>query len=265
MRTTLEFPTIRHTECELLLPDISSGSRCVTYTKYRKTLRSLHSRHMKQSQLGSVRMMSIDSHVNYGYMHTPKKTQLRELHGHQQITFKQVQWLQHKLAVTIEQKGVFVDESMHGDLRQIMEECADKVISEHPAGSLARIFWEQQLKAASCSNKQQMWWHPLIVKWCLYLRHQSPSAYKMLHQSGFVSFPSQHTLRDCTHFASMTIGFSDEVDQQLMEAADIPPSQVIRGVWQSLWMRCTFERDWYMYMTSTLVLSLIWGMSTISL
>lgn len=217
-RTTHEFPTIRHTECKLLLPDSSSCSRCVSCTKYRKTLRSLLSRHMKQSQSPT----RVDSHVNYRYMRTPEKVQqLRELHSHRRITSKQLQRLQNKLAADIDKKGVSVDESMHSDLRQIMEDCADKVMSEHHVGSLARVFWEQQLKAASCSNQRQMRWHPLMIKWCLYLCHQSPSAYKTLRQSGFVSLPSQRTLRDYTHYVTTTIGFSNEVDQQLMEAADI--------------------------------------------
>ncbi len=64
--------------------------------------------------------------------------------------------MQHKLAVAIEEKGFSIDEGMHSDLRQIMEESADKVTSEHPVGSLVRVFWEQQLKAASCSDQRQM-------------------------------------------------------------------------------------------------------------
>ena len=94
-----------------------------------------------------------------------------------------------------------------------MEECSDKVTSKHPVGSLARVFWEQQLKAASCSDQRQMRWHPLIVKWCLYLRHQLSSTYETMRQSGLISLPSQRTLHDYTHYSSTTIGFSDEVDQ----------------------------------------------------
>ena len=66
-----------------------------------------------------------------------------------------------------------------------------------------------------------MQWHPIVVKWCLYLRHQSSSAYESLQQSGCLLLPSQRTLRDYTHYTSTTIGFSDEVNQQLMEVADI--------------------------------------------
>ena len=167
-------------------------------------------------------MTSADSHVNYRYMRTPEKEQrLRELHSQHRNTSKQMQRLQHRLAVVIEEEGISIDENMHSDLRQIMEECANKVTSEHPVGSLARVFWEQQLKAALCSNERQMRWHLLIVKWCLYLRHQSSSGYETMCQSGLISLPSQRTLRDYTHYTSTAIGFSDKVDQQLMDVADI--------------------------------------------
>ena len=217
-KETLNLPTIRHRDCELLLPHVSSGSRCSSCTTYRKTLRSLSSRHTSKEQSH----FDISSHINYRFLTTPEKDQrLRELHSQHRNTTKRMKRVQDKLAVAIEEKGISVDESMHGDLRQIMEECSEKVESEYPVGSIPYVFWKQQLRAASCSDQCQMWWHPLIVKWCLYLRHQSNSAYETMRQSGILSLPSQRTLRDYTHYNSTMIGFSDEVDQQLMEAADI--------------------------------------------
>jgi len=172
--------------------------------------------------VGTPRPTSAVSHVNYRYLLTPEKDQrLRELHSQHRNTTKCLKRLQHKLAVMIEEKGISVDESVHGDLTQIMNECADKVAAEHQVGSLARVFWEQQLKAASCKDQRQMRWHPLMVKWCLYLRHQSSSVYETMRKSGCLLLPSQRTLRDYTHYTNTMVGFSDEVDQQLMEAADI--------------------------------------------
>ena len=130
------------------------------------------------------RMMSVDSHVRYRYMRTPEKEwRLRELNSQHHNTDKQLQQVQHRLSLAIQEEGISIDECMHGDLRQIMEECADKVTSEHPVGSSVRMFWEQQLKAESCTNQCQMGWHPLIVKWWLYLRHQSSSAYEAMKGS----------------------------------------------------------------------------------
>ncbi len=42
-----------------------------------------------------------------------------------------------------------------------------------------------------------------------------------MRQTGCLSLSSQRTLQDYTHYTTTAIGFSDKVDQQLMEAADI--------------------------------------------
>lgn len=41
------------------------------------------------------------------------------------------------------------------------------------------------------------------------------------NRSGVIALPSQRTLRDYTHFVQSRLGFSDEVDEQLMEAAKV--------------------------------------------
>ena len=82
-----------------------------------------------------------------------------------------------------------------------------------PADSFHRLFWEQQKMAASLSNSRSMRWHPLFIKWCLYLKLSS-KAYETIRDSGCISLPSQRTLRDYTHFVKSTSGFSAEVDSQ---------------------------------------------------
>lgn len=66
-----------------------------------------------------------------------------------------------------------------------------------------------------------MKWAPMMIRWCLYLRHLSSNAYETLRTSGALRLPSQRTLRDYTHFTRTSYGFSLEVDQQLMDAASI--------------------------------------------
>ena len=86
--------------------------------------------------------------------------------------------------------------------------------------SFEKVFWEQQEQAASVQKASLMRWHPLMIKWCLYLRHLSGSAYELLRNSG-LKLPSQRTLRDYSYISPTSIGFSNQVDQQLMEAANI--------------------------------------------
>lgn len=46
-------------------------------------------------------------------------------------------------------------------------------------------------------------------------------AYEMLYRSGCIRLPSQRTLRDYTYYVKASTGFSKEVDEMLMKAADI--------------------------------------------
>ena len=64
-----------------------------------------------------------------------------------------------------------------------------------------------------------------MIRFCVYLRHQSNKAYETLRQSGVISLPSQRTLRDYSHAVKAEPGFSNEVDQQLMLAAKVATSR----------------------------------------
>lgn len=85
-----------------------------------------------------------------------------------------------------------------------------------PDGSFAKLFWDEQLKAASVSNPTQVRWHPVIIKWCLNLKLLSSSSYHALRTSGFVKLPSDRTLRLYTHYFTNKVGFQDEVNEQLL-------------------------------------------------
>ncbi len=65
-----------------------------------------------------------------------------------------------------------------------------------------------------------MRWDPLMIRWCLYLRHFSSSGYEMLRASGVIK-PSQRTLRDYTYVTKTKTGFASDVDQQLIEEANL--------------------------------------------
>ena len=54
---------------------------------------------------------------------------------------------------------------------------------------------------------------------CVHCR--SGSAYETLRQSGCLRLPSQRTLRDYTHYVKAWTGFSSEVDEMLVNAANL--------------------------------------------
>ncbi len=223
-----EPPTIRHAKCAQLLAEDCETKRCSSCVSYRKTLHAMLSRHDKSS---SASKTAPDSHVNYRYLSTPEKVErLSRLHTLQRQTNLRLQRMKAKIEQVAEEKGIEVDEATHNDLTEIMKEASTSVNETVPVDSFQKLFWEQQQKASSLKDSRSMRWHPLMIKWCLYLRHLSGRAYEMLRESGCVLLPSQRTLRDYTHYISASTGFSAEVDKQLIDAAKVEVAEE--------WQRC---------------------------
>ena len=117
-------------------------------------------------------------------------------------------------------RGFSEDEALNDDLSQIIAHNAQEISATRPSGSFARVFWDTQ-REASLKDPRQMRWDPVMVRWCLYLRHLSSTAYETLRESGAIRLPSQRTLRDYTHHTEATAGFSKQVDEQLRVAAQL--------------------------------------------
>lgn len=111
--------------------------------------------------------------------------------------------------------GVRLDDGMNDDLKTIIKEEEKGVLERYPKDSFLYLFWQHQKEALS-KNPKGTRWHPMMIRWCLYLRHQSNKAYDVLRDSG-IALPSQRTLRDYTH----CFFFSKDVDQQLVLASRI--------------------------------------------
>ena len=214
----LGISTIRHPECDLLIE--CSQTRCSQCTKFRKKLQTYLSR--QGSTASMTDSTAPDSHVNFRYLSSPEKVQrLQRLHRLQRSTQLQLEKLKKKLASVIEKGSVEVDEVTHKDLKEIAVETTPCITEAFEENSFQRLFWDQQVKALHAKTSKSMRWHPMMVKWCLYLRHLSGKAYEILHESGCVRLPSQRTLRDYTHCIASSAGFSAAVDNHLIDVADV--------------------------------------------
>ena len=213
---SLPYPSIRHSECSLLLPQ-GSKVRCQTCSNHRQSLNILAQRFSNTDVTSYSNPLS---HVNYRYLSTlVKDKRLREMHRLCRSKSLQVTRLRQKLTSIIDQRGINVG-YLHDDFCTILRENSQGMVEKLPKHSFKSIFWLQQLEA-STKNKPSMRWHPAMIKWCLYLRHQSSKAYEVLRESGTIVLPSQRTLRDYTHYVQASVGFSYEVDQQLAVAAKL--------------------------------------------
>ena len=216
--------TIQSEECLLLLPQ-SEGSNPVKYCGPCEECRQVLNRLLYRTSYEGKDNdnTSINSHTNYRFLSTPEKmTRMKRMHSHIRVAQQQISRLNARIEKLIEDRGTVVDDELSEYLTEITEEKSDAIAQSHADGSFAKSFWEQQCKALLLKKMPSMRWDPIMIRWCLYLRHLSgSSAYEMLRESGVIKLPSQRTLRDYTYYTKTTCGFSDDVDQQLMEAADI--------------------------------------------
>ena len=85
-----------------------------------------------------------------------------------------------KLRERIEVEGQQMDEETSSDLKQIMDENNNQIEAQYPKDSFMYLFWRQQREAVAKKDLRGMRWHPLMIRWCLYLRHHSNKAYEVL-------------------------------------------------------------------------------------
>lgn len=206
--------TVSTTNCEIVV----SSHKCPSCKQYRATLRSIHHRWKKKDE-SSERS---NSFANDRYLNTPeRKKKMTTWRKRAKVAENTVIKLREKVKRLMESHGESIDQGMHSDLVEIMQENTEKIRSDYSGGSFARLLWVEQLKASSV-NLRQMLWHPVIIKWCLNLKLLSSSAYHALRSSGFLKLPSERTLRDYTNYFNNRPGFQDETDQQLF--SEIPVS-----------------------------------------
>ena len=209
--------TVRATNCDVLI----KGRKCAACVAYRKCLRSMYHHWVKQNRKSPVQDPS-SSKINIRYLNTPEKiSRYSKLRGKCRAQSKEIERLKKRIEDAVEKNNVCLDSTMNNDFIQIMNEMTETVHSEHPEGSFKRIFWDQQVSANRVKNSRQNRWHPALIKWCLHLKFMSSACYNAIRTSGLISLPSERTLRDYTHWIKAGIGFSSEVDTQLIKEAKI--------------------------------------------
>ena len=172
------------------------------------------------------------SHINYRFLSTAQKDErLKKLHSELRSKTRRLQLLQKAIAQTYECDTISLDEDLSDDLSVLMKQYASKVNETHHKDTFQHLFWKQQLDAIMKKDRRSIRWHPLIIKWCLYLHHRSSGAYKSLRESGIIALPSGRTLRDYRHFAPAKSGFSNVYDQQLLDLAQsTKPAELAKHV-----------------------------------
>ena len=211
--------TVRTSECEILC----HGSKCQSCVAYRATLRGIHRSWQKRLSTSPSKRTSTSSRTNFCHLQTPEKAQRhKNMKTRTNTAERHLKKLKEKINKMMESpRCVELDDQMNSDLLKIMDENTEQIKSDFSENSFQRLFWEQQLKSTEVTDKRQMRWHPMIIKWCLHLKMLSSAAYHALRTSGFITLPSERTLRDYTHLVRSALGIQPDVNEQLIKEAKV--------------------------------------------
>ena len=215
--------TVRRTDCDVLCEkDGSYPKRCSSCQSYRSALRSIVSRGNKQQCMrNSEDGTSPSSSTPYDRLSSSaKEERLKNLHQLVRSTKLKVRRLENKLTELIERDGVQLQENDATDVTALFDEVSPMVEEKFPKDSPQRILWDQQRQYYQLSNKKQMRWHPLIIRFALNLKYLSSSSYRAVRQSGFLSLPSERTLSDYTHWSSAHHGVQLEFIEHFKAMAE---------------------------------------------
>ena len=179
-------------------------SRCQVCTKQRRALNS----RLLRGKISDLRERSaVNSHTNYHWLTKAQmQERLHEVQGGRREAREKLRRLTKKIEMALDKRGVAVDTSLNSDLVTVMEQQSSEISQRYAPGSFPRLFWDAQRKCATLKDQRSMRWDPLMIKWCIYLRHLSSKGYETLRESGVVHLPSQRTLRDYTHYIPATSG-----------------------------------------------------------
>ena len=203
--------TVRATSCLLLVK--SAKRRCSKCASFRSALRVLR----RSASAGPV-----NKYTPNAIMRTPVlRKKLADLASKRKSDMQSVRRLRSTVRSLLENQGVTLEDNLSHDVDCVMKSSQEEIEKLYPEGSFRRLFWDEQLKAQSVKGKQGRRWHPLILRWALNLKMRSSGAYHDMQSAGFITLPSERTLRDYTHFFRESSGFQVQVNDLLAKEASV--------------------------------------------
>jgi hypothetical protein len=77
--------------------------------------------------------------------------------------------VQRQFKKDVANSGVTLNTCQSVEMKDAMAVCTD-------ANSYQRLFWCKHFKSINVNSSKGMRWHPMILRWCLYLRQKSNTA-----------------------------------------------------------------------------------------
>lgn len=213
-RETYTKQTVRSVDCKLL---VEKNSRCESCAVYRKTLLTLKRRKSAKPTVATPKKNWLSSKTaNIKLTDSQKVQKIKQMRLESHKLTKENKKLRRKLNKLIAKNGIKLSDKDNADFLNVMN-TSGKFISDiySDENSYQRLFWMEQLKYNSLADKRGMRWHPMIVKWCIFLKSKSANTYDALRNSGFIHLPSERTLYDYTNYIEKGVGLQPDIISML--------------------------------------------------
>ena len=184
---------VRSTACEFL----SKSAICVSCLKVKSVLKQKEKKQQHALNRPLRKNAPLHAVARKKLMQAVKLSRLKQKALEQKI---------RTIEERIKHESVNLQSDLHSDLKQIMNENIEHLNKE----SFEFLFWKEQLKAFS-KNPHANRWHPMMIRFALYLHLRSPSAYQAIRESKVIRLPCKRTLRDYTNIVHPNAGFRKDV------------------------------------------------------
>ena len=205
--------TVRASKCEFL---IQKGSRCTRCIQARNILRCRNKRKSERVSKGS------ETFSNYDSLNSPQRLyKLKQLCKENRVLNETVYALQEKVETLerhaksmIDRESINLSTMNNIEIADMVNELENELKASFQKDSFQDIFFREQIKYNKLKDKRTMRWHPVIIRWCIYIKSKSGTAYEGMR--AFLALPSERTLYDYTHCTESGLGFQDDVLEQLV-------------------------------------------------
>ena len=200
--------TIRAADCQIMMP--SSGQSICTSCRRAQSVLEARVRHQREMEEKPLHPNAPLRTVARKKLENALKTERKK----QKMLLEKIE----KMKKELEHQPLEITKDLHADLKKSVEE---GVIVD----PLAKLFWEEQMKAFQKPNRG-MRWHPTMVRLAILLRCQSKAAYTTLRNTGILKLPGESTLKDYTNAILPQAGFHKNTLQELAKTTkDWPDSK----------------------------------------
>ena len=128
-------------------------------------------------------MINRSAHDSHTHVYLPRQElveRLKSCQKEKRLLKSKSNYRDAQIKKLIKKQGVKMTEKDNEDLSRLMEEISPHVESEFNKDSPQYMLWKEQVKYNSLKTKQQMRWHPLIIRFALSLQYSSRAAYHMV-------------------------------------------------------------------------------------